>query len=336
MARLRVLAAGPGASIQDRGRRGHLRRGVSESGPMDWARHALALGLAGAPPEAPAIEFGLGGLAVEAEGGAVALGLAAPGFAAAIEEAEGSAALEGPAGLVLAPGARLVLRAGATGMWGTLAARGLDPGPPVLGSHATNARGGLGPEPPTPGAAYPCAEAPGAEAGAPPRLVRDPLDAEAGAPLRLLPGPQHHLFDEAARAALVAEPYVVTARQDRMGTWLEGAPLSCPGGHDIVSDGIVEGAMQVPGSGQPVVLLADRGPTGGYPKIAVLARADRPRLAQARAGEAVRFAWEAVERARAAHRALAEAVAHPGPRPRTRLTSRFLLSVDLVSGVWGE
>ena len=333
MARLRVIAAGPGASIQDRGRRGLLRYGVSESGPMDWARHALALGLAGAPPEAPAIEFGLGGVTVEAEGGAVALGLAAPGFSAALEEAEGRTAIEPPVGLVLAPGARLVLSAGARGMWGTLAARGLDAGPPVLGSHATNARSGLGPPPLAPGMAFECAEAP---SGFSPRLVRDPLDAEDGAALRLLPGPQHHLFDEAARAALVAEPYAVTARQDRMGTWLEGAPLRCPGGHDIVSDGIALGAVQVPGSGQPVVLLADRGPTGGYPKIAVLARADLPRLAQARAGEAVRFAWEAPERARAAHRALAEALADPEPRPRDRLTSRFLLSVDLVSGVWGE
>ena len=330
-ARLRVLAAGPGASIQDRGRRGHLRHGVSESGPMDWARHALALTLAGEPPDAPAIEFGLGGLAVEAEGSPVTLGLAAPGFAAALEEAEGTTALDAPLGLVLVPGARLVLRAGARGMWGTLAASGLDPGPPVLGSHATNLRGGLGPPRPEPGTTYPCGDArPAAPAGP----VSDPLDAEGEAPLRLLPGPQHHLFGEAARAALASEPFVVTARQDRMGTWLEGPPLPCCGGHDIVSDGIVAGAVQVPGSGRPVVLLADRGPTGGYPKIAVLSRADRPRLVQARAGEAVRFAWDTAENAREAHRRLAEAVAHPEPRARSRLTSRFLLSVDLVSGVW--
>ena len=329
MAVLRVVSAGPGASIQDRGRRGFLRYGVSESGPMDWARHALALGLAGEAAGGPAIEVGLGGLAVEAGGGAVAIGLAAPGFAASLEEAGERRALEPPLALTLAPGARLVLRAGARGMWAYLAARGLDPGPRVLGSHSVHARTGLGGGPLSPGNALPCAEA----AEAPPRPVHDPLRGD-GAALRLLPGPQHHLFGEAARRAIVSAPYAVTPRQDRMGIWLEGPAIRCEGGHDIVSDGIVEGAVQVPGSGRPVVLLADRQPTGGYPKIAVLARVDRPRLAQARAGEALRFAWETPERARAAARALAEAASAPEPRPRAELTSAFLLSVDLVSGVW--
>ena len=337
MARLVVTAAGPGASIQDAGRRGHLRHGVSGSGPMDWARHALALALAEAPPGGPAIELGLGGLSVEAEGGPVALGIAGPGFAAWIEEpgwggGAGRVAVEPPAALALAPGARLVVRAGARGMWAYLAARGLDPGPAVLGSHATNLRTGLGPPPPAPGSAYPCAEVEPEEARAPPRPARDPLEGD-DAPIRLLPGPQRHLFGAAADA-LVAAPYRVTERQDRMGTWLEGAPLRLDGGHDIVSDGVVEGALQVPGSGQPVALMADRQTTGGYPKIAVVARADLPRLAQRRAGEAVRFAWTALEAAHAARRALAEAVARPEPRPRRALSSAFLLSVDLVSGVW--
>ena len=330
-ARLRILAAGPGASVQDRGRRGYLRYGVSESGPMDWARHALALGLAGEPAGGPAIEFGPGGVAVAAEGGTIALGLAAPGFSARLEDAEGARAVEPPLALTLAPGARLVLRAGARGLWGYLAAAGLDPGPAVLGSHAVHARTGLGGAPLAPGAAFACDEAP----EAPPRPVRDPLEGEDG-PLRLLPGPQHHRFGRDALAAVVSAPYAVTPRQDRMGVWLDGPALRCEGGHDIVSDGVVEGAVQVPGSGQPVVLLADRQPTGGYPKIAVLARADRPRLAQARAGETLRFAWETPEGARAACRARAEAVAAPEPRPRAELTSAFLLSVDLVSGVWGE
>ena len=331
--RLRVAAAGPGASVQDRGRRGYLRYGVSESGPMDWARHALALRLAGEGPGGPAIEVGLGGITVETEGGAVALGVAAPGFSGVLSDGGGAQPLDLPAALTLAPGARLSLRAGAAGMWGYLAARGLDPGAPVLGSHATHARAGLGPPPLAPGMAFVCVAAEGGEAQ--PRPVHDPLDGAEDEPLRLLPGAQRHLFGRAAVAAITSEPYTVTPRQDRMGVWLEGPELLCEGGHDIVSDGIVEGAVQVPGSGQPVVLLADRQPTGGYPKIAVLARVDRPRLAQARAGRRLRFVWDTPERVRAAHRALAEALAAPEPRARTALTTASLLSANLVSGVWG-
>ena len=311
-----------------------MRWGVSGSGPMDWARHALACALAGAAPNGPAFEIGLGGLVVEARDGPVALGLAAPGFAAQLEREGVPQGVDAPAALVLAPGARLVVRPGARGLWGYLAARGLDPGAPVLGSHATHARSGLGPPAPAPGACYPCEAASAEEAAAPPRPFADPLAAEADAPIRLLAGPQHHLFDADAHAALTDAPYAVSPRHDRMGIWLEGAALRARGGHDIVSDGVVEGAMQVPGSGQPVVLMADRQTTGGYPKPAVVARADLPRLAQARPGERVRFAWAAEDAARAARRALVAALARPEPRPRATLSSAFLLSVDLVSGVW--
>ena len=84
---------------------------------------------------------------------------------------------------------------------------------------------------------------------------------------------------------------------DRMGYRLQGPPLPHARGHDIVSDGTVMGAIQIPGDGQPIVLMADRQPTGGYPKIGTVIRADLPALAQARPGTIVRFSSIAVEEA---------------------------------------
>ena len=74
-----------------------------------------------------------------------------------------------------------------------------------------------------------------------------------------------------------------------MGYRLSGRPITHARGHDIVSDGIVMGSVQIPGYGQPIVLMADHQPTGGYPKIGTVIRADLPVLAQARPGTSVRF-----------------------------------------------
>ena len=334
-AALKVLAAGPGASVQDRGRRGHGRYGVSVSGPMDWAAHLTALALAGAGENSPAIEFGPGGLSVEAVDAPVALGVAGGHAAGRWTRGGGRSVLPAPFALTLGPGERLALRPGPGG-WGALAARGLDPGPPVLGSHATAVRAGLGPPVPEAGARYPCAPV----AGGGPMLALDPLDPldPLGASpdddpvLRVLPGPQAHLFAADALAALggdaegsaSGEPFTVTPARDRMGVRLDGPPLIAPGGHDIVSDGLVEGACQVPGDGHPIVLMADRAPTGGYPKIAVLARADLPRLARLAPGRTLRCRWVGEAEARAATAALVDACRNPRPRRRVPLDPAWL------------
>jgi biotin-dependent carboxylase-like uncharacterized protein len=310
---LRILAAGPGASIQDGGRRGLARWGVSPAGPVDWARHALALALAGEAPGAPAIEVGPGGIVVQAQG-RVALGLAGSGAR--------SSAGAAPMGLTLGDGERLELRPGAGG-WATLAAGGLDPGPAVLGSHATALRTGLGPAPPEAGATYACRPA----EAAPPNPVTDPVGE--GGPIRLLPGPQRHLFGE----DVLGGEWTVSTRRDRMGCWLDGPPQRCEAGHDIASDGVVEGAIQVPGSGAPVVLLADRQTTGGYPKPAVVVRADLPRLVQMAPGTTFRFAWTTRAEARAARLALESALRAPKPRARAA-TAETLATENIVSGVW--
>lgn len=88
-----------------------------------------------------------------------------------------------------------------------------------------------------------------------------------------------------------------------MGYRLKGPPITHRSGPDIVSDAIPLGAVQVPGDGQPIILLADRQTTGGYAKIAVVIRPDLPRLAQARPGDAVWFSKVSLGEAHEAVRA---------------------------------
>lgn len=313
------VEAGALVTLQDAGRVGAMRYGVSQSGPMDRIRFRLATALAG--DTAVAFEVGIAGAAFVAEG-PVRIAVAGPGFAVRLGEGE---AMAPPLRLTLGSGERLAVSAGARGMWAYVAVAGLDPGEPTLGSFATNARTGLGARDltrPFPArAAVPAA----------PELFCDPMDDDG--PVALLPGPQHHLFAPEVRAAMAAEDFRLTNALDRMGYRLEGQRLPAAT-HDIVSDGIVEGAVQVPGNGQPIVLCADRAPTGGYPKIAVVARADRPRLVQRRPGESVRFRWEDEESARRRWRALAAAADRPAPRVRDGFATEFLAARNLVGGVW--
>jgi biotin-dependent carboxylase-like uncharacterized protein len=103
-------------------------------------------------------------------------------------------------------------------------------------------------------------------------------------------GPQADRFTPAGIAAFLENPYRMLAQSDRMGARLEGAPIAHASGHDIVSDGIAAGSVQVPGNGQPIVLLADRQSTGGYTKIATVCSFDLGGIAQLRPGQQLRFA----------------------------------------------
>jgi biotin-dependent carboxylase-like uncharacterized protein len=128
----------------------------------------------------------------------------------------------------------------------------------------------------------------------PPRLrpVRDP-----GAPLRVIPGPQDDCFTEEGLAAFYSSEYVITNSADRMGFRLEGPVITHKKSADIISDAICLGSVQVPGHGQPIVMLADRQTTGGYTKIATVCAVDVQNLAQRLPGEKVRFEKITVEAA---------------------------------------
>ena len=286
---------------------------------MDWVSHALALRLVGSDPDDPAFEFGPGGVSLEAEAAPVRVAVAGPGAGGVLLRGAIRSVLPAPFTAVLEPGDGLAVRPGLDGSWGTLAVAGLLAGTKVMGSWSTNLRTGLGPSRPDAGTVYPCAAA----TPEPPTPYGEPLERPERLTIRLLTAPQTHLFDEASREALVGETFTVTRQRDRMGGRIEGTPLRAAS-HDIVSDALVQGAIQVPGDGQPIVQTADAAPTGGYPKIAVVARADLPLLTQARVSCAVRFEWIAVDAARAALASMEKRIAAAKPRRRDPLDPTFL------------
>ncbi len=156
-----------------------------------------------------------------------------------------------------------------------------------LGGRALRAgdRFGLGP------AARPAA--PGA------RGKRENQESES-APIRLVLGPQEDYFTEKGLATLTDSVYTVAAASDRMGLRFEGPALEHRAG-DFVSDGIMQGGIQVPPNGLPILMLADRATMGGYPKIATAALVDIPRLAQLLPGDRVRFQVISREEAQSAY-----------------------------------
>src|SRR4029450_801371 len=120
--------------------------------------------------------------------------------------------------------------------------------------------------------------------------------------IRLVLGPQDDRFTDAGIRALLDSPYEVLPQSDRMGARLRGPRIEHARGHDIISDGIALGSVQVPGDGQPIVLLVDRQSTGGYTKLATICSCDIWRVGQARPGQALRFHQIGVDEAHRLYR----------------------------------
>ena len=332
-ARLVVLAAGPGVTLQDSGRRGFSRWGVTGCGPMDPNAFRLANRALGNDIEAAAIEISAAGLEVTAEGGSLDLAVVGRAFDIRLDDRR----LPSAVALRLEPGVRLTVRAGASGAWCHLSVAGAIDVPPVLGSRATHTRSGLG-----------GLHGRGLEAGdrlailGPRRVIEtvSAIDAEAlgenRGPIRVVLGPQDDHFAADQIDAFLGRDWRLSPRSDRMAYSLEGEPLTHAHGHDIVSDAVAHGAIQVPGSGLPFVLMADRQPTGGYPKIATVIGADLGRMAQIRPGEIVRFRAVTLDEAVAARRRMEEGLARPvrlTPVVRETFTAADLLGLNLVSGM---
>ena len=117
--------------------------------------------------------------------------------------------------------------------------------------------------------------------------------------IRVVLGPQRGAFTDQGVETLLDSEYKVSVQSDRMGYRLDGPAVEHVSGPDIVSDGTSLGAIQVPGNGQPIILLADRGTTGGYAKIATVVSVDIGRIAQALPGDAIRFEAVSVEESHA-------------------------------------
>lgn len=290
---LRVVRAGPGETLQDAGRYGYLRYGIVASGPMDWIAFTLANRALANPEDAASIEISLAGIELVCEHAPLTVAFAGGGF---VWERDGSR-LSIAAVVRLEPGQHLSARAGSWGTWTYLAVCGGIDVPPVLGSRSTYARFGIGGYEGRALRADDVLRVRNQPHDAMHGTIRSPLLERSSEPVRVILGPQDDYVTPESRDTFFSESYAISGRFDRMGYWLEGPKLAHTAGFDIVSDGIPLGAIQVPGSGQPVVLMADHQATGGYPKLGTLARIDTGRFAQHRPGERVHFTACAVDTA---------------------------------------
>lgn len=299
MSELVVVSAGPATSVQDAGRFGAQRYGLTTSGAMDRVSLAIANCLVANPLFAAAIEIGPFGASFTARNGPVRVALS--GAVRAAEIAGTPLPLNETA--LVADGETLKLSAARSGVFSYLAIEGGLKGEPMFGSLSVNARAGLGS--PFPRALQPrdILDVGTARVAADERALN--VIKPPKAPIRVVMGPQDDEFGAACDVFLTSE-WRVSATSDRMGYRLEGPRVAHSGGHNIVSDGAVHGSIQVPGSGQPIVLMADHGTTGGYPKIATVISADLGRFAQMQAGAQIRFKAVSVEDAQAEARKLSE------------------------------
>lgn len=288
---LEVIDPGTAVALQDFGRFGLKRFGVPQAGALDPLMLSCANLLLGNPPDRAGLEILAMGPTLQANDGPVAVALAGEIEARKIRSDGSSTAVPAWVAVILAQGERLKIAAPRKGA-AYLAVSGGFLTAPVLGSRATYRRAGLG------GFLVardrlPC--------GTPGLLYQGSAWRYEDGPIRVLPGPQEDHFPAASIALFEQAEFTVAPASDRMGLRLAGPILAHnEKGAEIPTDGVVPGAIQVPGDGQPIVLLADGQTTGGYAKIATVISADLPRLSQARAGDRLRFKLITREEARKA------------------------------------
>lgn len=294
-----ILDPGPQTTIQDLGRAGQLRLGIPASGAVDRFAFIVANRLVGNADGAAGLECTLLGPRFTTQH-ACAIAVTGAQMPITINGAEASAWTT----LLLQPGDEVRLGAARTGLRSYVTFGGGIDVPLVLGSRSTYLRGRLGG---LHGRALKKGDVLSLLASRMPRPWR--LAARAvprhasEVVVKVVLGPQRDRFTAEGLTAFLSSPYAMLPQSDRMGARLHGAPIAHAAGHDIVSDGIALGSVQVPGDGQPIILLLDRQSTGGYTKIATVCSFEIGRVGQLRPGQTLRFEAVGIE---AAHRLLRE------------------------------
>lgn len=282
---LRIIRAGLLSTVQDLGRWGSQASGVPVAGPMDAYSHRLANRLAENDEGAAALEVTLVGPEIEAQGSMVC----------AVAGAEFDLRVDGrrvatSRAFEVKSGARITFGERRAGARATLAVRGGLEVPLVSGSRATSLSSRMGPfggRALTAGDLLPIGQ-PAMEA---PSVAGPPMPLpQGGARLRVIPGPHDGLFTAGAGDGFYDARFTVSTRSNRMGYRLDGPVFAPVGGFDILSTAVPVGAVQIPGSGEPILLMADRQTTGGYPIIATVISADLPLAGQLAPGDWIRFA----------------------------------------------
>jgi antagonist of KipI len=271
-------------TVQDLGRAGYQGLGVPVSGPMDAYSHRLANQVLGNDPRAAALEITLLGPELLATGN----------LTCALAGAEIECRIDGAAAPFNQPfavpsGARLRFGARGRGTRVTLAVRGGLDLPATLGSRATHLVSRMGPfggRALRAGDALPVGSQGSQGSLGWPRPLELP---EGGARVRVVPAAHRERFTDDAWGLLVRVRFIVSPQSNRMGYRLDGALLAHVGAADILSEAMPIGALQVPASGQPILLMAERQTTGGYATIANVITADLPVAGQLAPGDWIAF-----------------------------------------------
>ncbi len=288
-------------TIQDQGRFGYEQFGVSPAGPMDMRSFTIANMLVGNQRGAAAMEITIVGptlrftkpAVIAITGGDVSPtcnGRAVPMYTAVLIEA----------------GDVLQMGVAATGCRAYLAVAGGFHVPEVMGSRATslqNKIGGIGGRKLNSGDELSVGiPALALEQIAGRSLTPEKIGAQQPVVLRVLMGPQEDEFTEEGINTFLKSTYQVENDSNRMGYRLAGPAIEHRGDGNIISDGIVTGSIQVPASGLPIVMLAERQTVGGYPKIATVISADLPKIGQCRPGDSIRFQAVSIDEAQQLYR----------------------------------
>ncbi len=309
---IQVIKPGWFSTIQDLGRYGYQQYGVPVAGAMDNFSAMVANRLVGNADNAAVLELTLNGPELQFEGDTVI----------AITGADLSPTINGKSvpfweSIEVSNGSALSFGKQRAGARSYLAVAGGIDVPLVLGSrstHCASETGGLKGRRLRQGDVLRIAPR-SREVLRGKRLPDRQVPCyEKSATLRIIPGPQENLFPATALATLIDSSYTVTPESNRMGYRLAGPRIVLKGPGHFISDCTTMGALQIPADGQPILLMADRQTTGGYPKIGCVITADLPLAGQLAPGDTITFSLTTVAKAQAVlrkQRALVDAVLPP-------------------------
>ncbi len=293
---IEVIAPGLLTTVQDTGRFGYRRLGVTWAGPMDKAAHREANQAVGNARDAAALECTVSGPTLRFLT-TTRFAVAGADLGAQLERSD-LGAWPVPLGVsVLARAGNTLTFAGRrSGCRASLAFAGGLEVPVVLGSRSTDLAAGFGG---LEGRALRAGDV--LSVGPPPRdaseaAARREPEGSGTPTLRVILGPQADCLTPESLARFLGESYDVAATSDRVGCRLSGPRLVHRGAAEIASEGMLPGSVQIPPDGQPIVMMADAPTTGGYPKVATVVAADLGRFAQLLPGEE-RVRFEAIRTA---------------------------------------
>jgi len=283
-----IIKPGLLTTIQDKGRWGYQAYGMPVAGVMDRYAYRIANILAGNACDAAVVEMTLLGATFHFDNEAWV----------SICGSDMQGTLNGEkirnwSSFYIAAGSELAFGYAACGCRSYLAVFGGVDVPLVLGSRSTYTRAGVGGvdgKALQVGSTFAVGKQSAGFAGQL-RMLPETFIPQYASELevRVLLGPQDDLFTKEGIATFFNSKYTISAEADRMGYRLEGAPIKHSGTPDIISDALCQGAIQVPGHGMPIVMMADRQTTGGYAKLGTVIGPDLTWLAQAKPGDSVRF-----------------------------------------------